>query len=129
MNFNIHIPTPTLKQAYHLFLQNISRIDWYEENGRPYFLQSLKQMNKTLINQMIEERDLLKTDENKYAKKFQQPFEKELYHPERYERLANEILSYNDMIDKDCPPLNPALSSVLPKYCLGTLNPPKSLSS
>ncbi|MBE6446604.1 MAG: hypothetical protein E7021_04300 [Alphaproteobacteria bacterium] len=100
MNFNIHIPIPTLKQAYQLFLQNISRIDWYEENGRPYFLQSLKQMNKPLINQMIEERDLLKTDENKYVKKFQHPFEKELYHPERYERLANEILSYKDTFDK-----------------------------
>ena len=100
MDFNIQIPKPTLKQAYQLFLQNISRIDWYEKNGRPYFLQSLKQMDKPLINQMIEERDLLKTDENKYVKKFQQPFEKELYHPERYERLANEILSYKDTFDK-----------------------------
>ena len=54
MKFNIQIPTPTLEQAYQLFLQNITRIDWYEENGRHYFLQSLKQMNKPLINQMIE---------------------------------------------------------------------------
>lgn len=67
MQFNIKIPTPTLDQAYSLFLQNIRRIDWYEENGRPYFLATLKQMKKPLINQMIAERKLLKTNEKKYT--------------------------------------------------------------
>ena len=97
---NIQIPIPTLEQAYSLFLQNISWIDWYEGNSRPYFLKSLQQMGKPLINQMIDERGLLKTNKNKYIEKFQQPFEKELYHPERYKRIIDEILSYSNIFNK-----------------------------
>ena len=100
MPLNIKIPTPTLEQAYELFLQNIKRIDWYEENGRPYFLKTLHQMNKPLIEQMISERALLKTQESKFITQFQKPFELELYHPERYNRIRDEILSYKDVFDK-----------------------------
>ena len=100
MLFNIQIPTPSFEQAYALFLRNISRIDWYEANKRPYFLRTLQQMEKPLINQMIEERSLLKTNEARYYTKFKEPFKKELYHSERYQRIADKILSHTDIFDK-----------------------------
>lgn len=103
MLFNIQIPTPTGDDAYSLFLNNINRIDWYEENGRPYFLKSLRQMENPLINQMIDERKDLKKDERSYVEKFRSPFLEKLYHPERYERIAHEILSYEDTFDKIYP--------------------------
>ena len=96
MLFNIQIPTPTADEAYRLFLNNINRVDWYEENGRPYFLKSLYQMENPLINQMVDERQILKQDEELYIEKFRRPFEERLYHPEHYKRISDEILSYND---------------------------------
>lgn len=103
MLFNIQIPTPTADAAYNLFLNNINRIDWYEENGRPYFLKSLQQIQNPLIDQMIHERQSLKQDEKSYTEKFRQPFYEKLYRPECYERIANEILSYKDTFDKIYP--------------------------
>lgn len=100
MALNIQIPVPTAEQAYLLFLQNINRIDWYESNARPYFLKSLRQMENPIINQMIDERKSLKDNEKLYIEKFHQPFAKNLYHPECYQKIADDILSYKDTFDK-----------------------------
>ena len=122
MPFNIQIPTPNEKEAYSLFLTNINRIDWYEENGRPYFLISLRQMKTPLIDQMIDERQTLKQDEKSYTEKFRQPFHEKLYHPEHYKRIADEILSYKDTFDQIYPKFQSMQDSwgfkVWPEYVL-----------
>lgn len=107
MAFNIKIPLPTPEQAFNFLAWQVRRLDWFLANNRANRLAFFQNLNHSVVNDMITEKNRRLSQTDFYEKYFS-PFANRMYRKEEYaplieytlkavEKLQSCFLKYQDL--------------------------------